>query len=306
MKFILKLLICSFVLTLIITSCSTQEKVIVKTKTVHDTIYVTDVDPKYHFVEQANLKDYIVSKKNFPSVASNHRVKFIVLHYTVSDYPTSVKILAKKGNVSSHYLVNDLPNDSIDLLVSENQRAWHAGISSWGNAVNLNDTSIGIEIVNSGYKKIGDSMVFQPFPNYQIKKVISLVKNIAERYDIDPVNIIGHSDIAPLRKQDPGPAFPWEKLYKEHQLGAWYDEKDKVYFLNMYDPDTAPYNSVLEFQKALKKYGYSVNLTGVYDKNTKLITRAFQWHFRPQKGDGIIDAETWAILQALNKKYRTK
>ncbi|MDR1877555.1 MAG: N-acetylmuramoyl-L-alanine amidase [Flavobacteriaceae bacterium] len=274
------------------------------TKIIRDTVYISDINPKYQVITEAVLPDYVISKKNFPSVAFNNRIKFLVLHYTVADYPTSVRILAQKGRVSSHYLISAQPNDTIDILVSEDKRAWHAGVSSWNGTENLNDTSIGIEIVNDGYISIKDSMIFTPFPEYQIKKVATLAKNIIDRYEIEPVNVIGHSDIAPLRKQDPGPMFPWEQLYTEYNIGAWYDEFDKQYFLAQYIPDVYPYNSALDFQKALQNYGYKIALTDNWDKDTELIIRAFQWHFRPEKADGIVDAETWAILHALNKKYR--
>ncbi len=303
MKYLIKLSFLFFTLTLI--SCGTQKKIAVNTKIIHDTVYVTDIDPKYQIVTEASLPNYVISKKNFPSVAYNNRIRFLVIHYTVSDYPTSVKILARKGEVSSHYLITDQPNDSIDILVSEDKRAWHAGVSSWNGTEGLNDTSIGIEIVNKGFTKVKDSLVFAPFPEYQIQKVVALSKNIIDRYEIEPVNIVGHSDIAPLRKQDPGPAFPWKRLYTQYNIGAWYDDMDKEYYLTQYVPDTYPYNSASEFQKALQKYGYKLDLTGMWDKNTVTTIRAFQWHFRPEKADGIVDAETWAILQALNKKYRS-
>jgi N-acetylmuramoyl-L-alanine amidase len=267
---------------------------------------VSDINPKYQVITEASLPKYVISKKNFPSAAYNNRIKFLVFHYTVADYPRSVKILAKNGVVSSHYLITDQPNDTIDILVSEDKRAWHAGISSWNGTENLNDTSVGIEIVNKGYTYVGDSMVFEPFFDYQIEKAAVLSKNIIDRYEIEPVNVVGHSDIAPFRKQDPGPMFPWEELYTKYNIGAWYDVVDKQCFLDEYIPDIYPYNSALEFQKALQKYGYKISLTDIWDKETWLIIRAFQWHFRPEKADGIADAETWAILQALNKKYRSK
>ena len=286
-------------------SCGSQKKIIFDSNVIRDTVYITHANPNYHIITEANLPEYVISQKNFPSVAFNERIKFLVIHYTVSDYPTSVKILAKKGQVSSHYLITDQPNDTIDILVSEDKRAWHAGISSWNGTENLNDTSIGIEIVNKGFTKIKDSLLFATFPEYQIKKVAALSKNIIDRYQIDPVNVVGHSDIAPLRKQDPGPMFPWKELYTNYGIGAWYDEYDKNVFLSQYISDTYPYTSPLEFQKSLRKYGYKIDLTGEWDKNTFLIVRAFQWHFRPEKADGMVDAETWAILQALNKKYRS-
>lgn len=295
----------SLFILLLLMSCGSSNKIAVKTKIIHDTVYVTDINPKYHVITEANLSDYPISKQHFPSQASDDRIKFLVLHYTVSDYPTSIRILTQK-NVSAHYLVPDAPADTIQLLVSEDKRAYHAGYSAWNGRENLNDTSIGIEIVNKGFIKVGDSLVFQSFPDFQIKKVAALAKNIISRYNIDPTYVVGHSDIAPLRKQDPGPLFPWKALYTQYNIGAWYDEADKQLFIQQFIDDTYPYNSALEFQKALQKYGYKIDLTDNWDKNTKDIIRAFQWHFRPEKADGVVDNETWAILQALNKKYRSK
>ncbi|PQL92041.1 N-acetylmuramoyl-L-alanine amidase [Apibacter adventoris] len=301
MKHILFLsLICIF-----LTSCGSSKKIMVQTKVIHDTVYVTDINPKYHVITEAKLPNYVISKEYFPSQAYDDRIKFLVLHYTVSDYPTSIKILTKK-NVSAHYLIPDTPNDTIQLLVSEDKRSYHAGYSAWNGRENLNDTSIGIEIVNKGYVKVGDSLIFQPYYDFQIKKIAALAQNIISRYDIDPTYVVGHSDIAPLRKQDPGPLFPWKTLYTQYNIGAWYNDADKELFLEKFIYDTYPYNSALEFQKGLQKYGYKIDNTGEWDKNTKDIVRAFQWHFRPEKADGIVDAETWAILQALNKKYRSK
>ncbi|MDR3272583.1 MAG: N-acetylmuramoyl-L-alanine amidase [Flavobacteriaceae bacterium] len=344
MKYLSHILSALGVMLLMGCNTQSQQKITVQTKVLHDTVFITDINPKYQIVTEAHIPNYVISKKHFPSVAYNNRIRYLVLHYTVSDYPTSVRILAEKGEVSSHYLVTDQPNDSIDILVSEDKRAYHAGVSSWSNIQNLNDTSVGIEIVNKGYVKtkdtlvvkdtvrvevadtiyidgtesisyrdslivntslkIKDTVIFAPYPSYQIEKVAALAKDIIRRYEIIPVNVVGHSDIAPLRKPDPGPMFPWKYLHDQYDIGAWYDEETKQKYLSKYVKDTSLYNSAMEFQKALKKYGYGVELSGKWDKNTQTIITAFQWHFRPQKTDGVIDAETWAILQALNEKYR--
>lgn len=293
------LLVLSIILLI---SCNSQSKIITQTKIIRDSVFI-DINPKYQVVTSADVPGYVISKKNFPSNSFNNRIRYLIMHYTVSDYPTSIKILTKK-NVSAHYLVNNLPNDSIDILVSEDKRAYHAGISAWGTDEKLNDTSIGIEIVNKGFTKVKDSLVYEAYPYFQIEKVAALAKNIIKRYDIDPTNVLGHSDIAPLRKQDPGPMFPWKMLYDKYQIGAWYDEPDKQKFLTDYDETKFPYNSILEFQKALEKYGYKIDKTGTLDKNTQAIITAFQYHFRPKKSDGKIDAESWAIIQALNLKYK--
>ena len=122
------------------------------------------------------------------------------------------------------------------------KRAWHAGLREFGDRRNLNDTSIGIEIVNLGIKSYDETEkkygFFIPEDKYiefeegQIKKLAFLLKELIKKYNIKPKDILGHSDIAPTRKIDPGAKFPWERLYKEYGIGAWYDEKDKIFFMN--------------------------------------------------------------------------
>src|SRR5690606_35770221 len=137
------------------------------------------------------------------------RQRYLILHYTALDEEKSVRVLTQQA-VSSHYLVNNLGDREIYQLVDENKRAYHAGISAWRNDKSMNDTSIGIEIVNDGYKM--DSLnqrQFFPYSEAQFKKIAALTKDIVDRYQIPPTNVLGHSDIAPVRKQDPGPLFPW-------------------------------------------------------------------------------------------------
>jgi N-acetylmuramoyl-L-alanine amidase len=143
-----------------------------------------------------------------------------------------------------------------------------------------------------------------------VKKVAALVKDIVTRYQIQPTYVLAHSDIAPTRKQDPGPMFPWKKLYDEYQIGMWYDEAAKQTYLEAAQADiTAKYNEssfIFLIQTSLQKFGYGLDLSGKWDDATKKTIEAFQYHFRPQNYDGIMDAETWAILQALNQKYPVK
>ncbi|MGP5202157.1 N-acetylmuramoyl-L-alanine amidase [Psychrobacter aquimaris] len=262
----------------------------------------------------ATTKSYVIDSDTYQATGKSQRIKTIVLHYTVSDNERSIKTLTT-GNVSAHYLVLESNDDKIYSLVPESERAWHAGEGGFSGRTILNDTSIGIEIVNSGIKpeyrdalKNGD-MDYHPYEHYvafdelQIKKVAQLVQDIATRYDISPKNIIGHADMAPSRKIDPGAKFPWERLYKEYGIGAWYDEADKQEIMNR---RTLVAPSVQEIKQAFRKYGYQVNNSDEWDKPSRDVIYAFQLHFRPQQPTGNMDAETYAILQALNMKYASR
>lgn len=270
-----------------------------------------DNTASYGSIVSANPVGYKVVKTFYPSVGQNFRQKYIILHYTALDDDKSVMVLTQQS-VSAHYLVNDLGDNEIYQLVDENKRAYHAGISSWRKDKMLNDTSIGIEIVNAGYKTdASGTKIFPEYSDAQVRKVAALVKDLANRYMVPATNILGHSDIAPTRKQDPGPKFPWKKLYDEYQVGMWYDEGTKQ---NFYDSavleDYAMQMSVPSFlfkiQTALRDFGYDLNPNGAYDDATKKTIETFQYHFRPQNYSGMMDAETWAILQALNQKYPNK
>lgn len=262
-------------------------------------------------IVSAEPKGYKVKKDFFPSMAQNFRQKFIIIHYTVLDNDKSINVLTTRG-VSAHYLVNDLDDKEIYQLVDENKRAYHAGISYWRGNQNLNDTSIGIETVNLGYTGNNkENRVFYEYPEYQFKKIASLIKDIAERYDIPPTGILGHSDIAPTRKEDPGPKFPWKRLYTEYNIGMWYDDDTKARYLSLVSPEQyeLELNSnvfISKYQTALNSFGYNVPISGVLDATTQKTIEAFQYRFRPEKYDGVMDMETWAILQALIEKYPSK
>ncbi|WP_202983701.1 N-acetylmuramoyl-L-alanine amidase [Blattabacterium cuenoti] len=241
------------------------------------------------------------SSKNF-----NKRIRFLVLHYTAENFESSIKTLTEKEKkVSSHYLIPETPINGerkIFLLVSENLSAWHAGKSYWQNRTNLNDTSIGIEMVYLGYRYengLHKRRIWIPFTNYQINILIHLANDIIHRYDIQPTAIVGHSDISPGRKMDPGPLFPWNKL-ANHGIGAWFDKekvekiKKRIHNKNI---------NILSMQKKLKKYGYKIKETGKLDIQTKKVLSAFQIHFRPNNYSGEPDEETIAILNNLIEKY---
>lgn len=251
---------------------------------------------------------YTIDYNSYRSIKGfNRRVRFLILHYTAGAFKGSVTALTGPS-VSSHYLVPD-PTDKTymdagfkDLrifnLVDENERAWHAGSSVWGNRNNLNDTSIGIEIVNDASFDQG-VFTFPPYNAQQIEAVKQLAFNILERYpDITPVHVLGHSDIAPGRKSDPGPAFPWKELH-DAGIGAWYDDEVKQRYQAQFDC-TLPAKA--EVLAKLRIYGYDVSGAGT-DSGYRALVRAVQLHFRPERYDGTLDAETAAVLYALVEKY---
>jgi len=256
-----------------------------------------------------------------PSANQNTRINHLVLHFTSEDFAESLRLLSQKTDrpVSVHYLVPE-PGDPtykdrrlrVYRLVEEDKRAWHAGTSYWAGADVLNDTSIGIEIVNRSACVNKDPDAEQPtpedqdctfldFPEEQLELVVRLVKDIAARNpDIDPVDVIGHGDIAPGRRVDPGPKFPWKRLYDEG-VGAWYDDDTVMKYRQRFKSGLP---SAFEVQEALARYGYAVETSGELDAQSRFVLRSFQMHFRPSNYSGLIDAETAAILYALNEKYR--
>lgn len=299
-----------FLATLSLTSCATKPPKVIQ-KVIRDTIVINKNTDEYEAVRMAKLDDYKISTSNYPAVGQDERIRFLIFHYTALDNEKSLRVLTTQ-EVSAHYLVPNDFSDSIYLLVSENKRAWHAGTSSWKGINNINFSSIGIEIANQGYytgeitTENPTGWYFYGYPGFQIKKVAALAKEIIGRYKIDPVNVLGHSDIAPQRKQDPGPNFPWKQLYDEYGIGAWYEEVQKnIYFSQFPYEQMDSLVFIQSVQSDLNKYGYEIQKTGSWDEQTKKVIMAFQYHFRPQKCDGILDAETWAILQALNLKYRS-
>jgi N-acetylmuramoyl-L-alanine amidase len=227
--------------------------------------------------------------------SQSSRAKFIIVHYTVSDLPSSIKILTQQV-VSSHYL---LTNEAVPVtyrLVDETRQANHAGVSNWKNYTLLNSSSIGIEIVNPGFTTDANGVrTWYPFPQSQIDALIVLLKDIVARNKIPPENILGHSDIAPGRKQDPGPMFPWFQLAQAGLIqwpdGARVTELKPVYAAQL--PD------IVWFQKRLAQFGYATPQTGELDTATRNVLISFQMKYRPAFIDGTPDAETAALLDVL-------
>lgn len=228
------------------------------------------------------------------SEGQNSRVRHIVLHYTSADTATSIKVLTQK-NVSSHYLITDESPPKLYQFVDENKRAWHAGVSQWRDYVDLNTSSIGIEVVNAGRLANGDWAPYQPA---QTQLLITLLQDIIERHRVTPANIIGHSDIAPQRKIDPGPLFPWADLAAAG-IGRWYDTRAAQTYQQQLEQFGLP--STLEIQQLLQKAGYHVPQHGQWDKASQNVFAAFQMHYRPSRYDGVPDAQSIGILKALRE-----
>jgi N-acetylmuramoyl-L-alanine amidase len=222
------------------------------------------------------------------------RVKFVVLHYTVSDRPSSIKILTEQ-QVSAHYLLTDDANPTIYGLVDESQQAWHAGVSSWKGFTQLNTSSIGIEIVNPGWKDTPEGRAYFPFPQAQIDALVPLLKDIVARYHVTPDNVVGHNEIAPGRKQDPGPLFPWYRLAQEGLI-LWPDANRLAAVRPVFETQLP---DITWFQQKLARHGYGIAQSGVFDEATRNVLSAFQSKFRPANIDGNPDAETAAMLEVL-------
>ena len=231
--------------------------------------------------------------RTYTSVAQDSRAQFLILHYTHSDFPTSLKLLTE-GQVSSHYLVNSDP-PTIYRLVDENRRAYHAGVSYWKGATQLNASSIGIEIINRGYDDTPNGRLWYDYPQPQIDAVLALVKKIVKEHEIKPERILGHSDIAPGRKVDPGPRFPW-KQFADAGLIPWPDVNQvaaKKLGFEQQLPD------VEWFQQKLSQHGFAVPLNGELDQRTQETLSAFQMKYRQTLFDGFPDAETAALLEVI-------
>lgn len=251
---------------------------------------------------------YQIDYNSFRSVKGfNRRVRFLVMHYTAIDFKASITALTG-SSVSAHYLIPD-PSEKTytdagfkDLrifnLVDENERAWHAGVSSWAGRSNLNDTAIGIETVNLATDNNG-VFVFPPYNPTQVEVIKHLAANILQRYpDITPTNVVGHSDISPGRKSDPGAAFPWKELY-DAGIGAWYEESTKQQYQVQFSKSLPAKADIVA---KLKIYGYDTS-NAKTESGYKNLIRAFQLHFRQKNYGGVPDVETTAIIYALVDKY---
>ncbi len=203
-------------------------------------------------------------------------ISMVVLHYT--GMPDAAGALARmcdaEAKVSAHYMIDE--DGTVTRMVPEAKRAWHAGKSYWRGATDINSASVGIELVNPGHE-----WGYRPFPEAQMEALIPLLHDIVQRHDIPRANVVGHSDVAPARKDDPGELFAWDLLAR--------------YRLALARPElriASPFANDGAFYLALERFGYDIS-------GGLATVRAFQRRWRPETIDGVIDGETSAILFAL-------
>jgi N-acetylmuramoyl-L-alanine amidase len=216
----------------------------------------------------------------------------LLLHYTgLKSCAKAIDWLSRReSKVSCHYVVDEAGH--ITQMVAEDQRAWHAGVASWAGETDINSASVGIEIHNPGHE-----LGYPEFPEAQLAALEALCADIMGRHSIRPERVLGHSDVAPTRKKDPGEKFPWARLARKG-IGHWVTPEP----VNRADPGIARDAAgplVSDVQSLLARYGYGIEPTGGFDPLTEFVVTAFQRHFRPERVDGRIDQSTITTLERL-------
>ena len=210
-------------------------------------------------------------------------VDMLILHYTGMRTAAEAleRLCSPEAKVSAHYMIEE--DGRIWRLVPETRRAWHAGVSFWAGRRDVNARSLGIELVNPGHE-----FGYRAFPERQMAALEALCREIIARHPIPPRQVLGHSDVAPQRKTDPGELFDWPRLARAG-IGLWPNAV----------AGAAPPATIAEMQRLLAAIGYETPLTGVLDDATRHIVSAFQRHFRPSRCDGEADEETRARVAAV-------
>jgi len=224
-------------------------------------------------------------------------VSILVLHYTGMDDGAAAieRLCDPKAGVSSHYVVDE--DGSVTRLVAEDKRAWHAGAGAWRGETDVNSASVGIEIVNGGH-----CYGLPAFAQHQIDAVIALSRAIIDRHDIAPSGVIGHSDLAPERKLDPGERFPWRVLAKAG-VGVWPQAVNGDRTVR-HGPGRGSGDALTKLQGRLRAIGYAEPGQGDYTARTRAVVAAFQRRFRPSAVDGLIDGETARLIEAVESLTR--
>ncbi len=243
------------------------------------------------FSPDSSVASDVIPSPNFGERNNGQVADMIVLHYTgMPDAEGAITRLCSAGtDVSAHYIV--LEDGRIVQTVPEAKRAWHAGIAYWAGATDINSCSIGIEIINRGH-----DWGYPDFPGRQIAAVTALCRGILLRHDMPMHRVLGHSDVAPARKKDPGEKFPWHSL-AHSGVGHWVRPAPVVRGDSI--KLGAEGEHVMALQHALARYGYGVSPNGLYDATTMEVVTAFQRHFRPERVDGVTDHSTLTTLRAL-------
>ncbi|THF53897.1 N-acetylmuramoyl-L-alanine amidase [Allorhizobium terrae] len=214
----------------------------------------------------------------------------IILHYTgmPSEEAAISWLCNPESQVSSHYLVRE--NGDVVQMVSESRRAWHAGKSFWAGATDINSRSIGIEIANAGHPDLPD------YPQKQIEAVAQLCLDCAKRWSITPDRVLAHSDIAPVRKVDPGEHFPWDRL---HQMGVGHWVEPAPMGGGRFFSQGDRGQPIEALQSMLSFYGYNIEINGEFNEETVGVVKSFQLHFRQARVDGVADSSTIDTLHRL-------
>jgi N-acetylmuramoyl-L-alanine amidase len=240
---------------------------------------------------RSGLASRFVLSPNVGPRRDNQRPDMLLLHYTgMDDAERACEWLCDpKAKVSCHYLIDE--KGVITQMVDEGLRAWHAGTSSWKGDEDINSCAVGIEIQNPGH-----AAGYPDFPQAQMMAVVALCREIVARHEIPGPRVLAHSDVAPLRKIDPGEKFDWALLHAQG-IGHWVHPEPITGgpFLQLGDAG----QSVEALQVLFRKYGYGIEITGAYDPLTQAVVRAFQRHFRPALVDGVADTSTVATLHRL-------
>jgi N-acetylmuramoyl-L-alanine amidase len=230
---------------------------------------------------------------NHDARPKGQRIDILLLHYTdmLSAKAALARLTDRAARVSAHYCIDE--DGTIYRLVPEQRRAWHAGISYWAGTTDVNARSIGIELVNPGH-----TCGYRPFPEAQMQALEGLAWGILARHSIPAHRVLGHSDVAPARKIDPGELFDWQRLARGG-IGVWPQP------LGFPDPGPAESpHAIADAQSKLVRFGYDVVVTGIVDRATRQALSAFQRHFRPARFDGAPDGETRRLLAALVAQVR--
>ena len=247
--------------------------------------------PKLSIDTTQNYSPNFNAKKRHPK-----NIKFIIFHYTgmKKEIDAINKLSNQKSKVSCHYFIRN--NGEIITLVPDLYTSWHAGTSSWKRYKSINRNSIGIEISNPGH-----DFTYKKFSNKQIKSLLKLTTFLIKKYNINSNFILGHSDISPDRKKDPGEKFPW-KYFSKNKIGYWHSLKEKKLLKKR--NQTVGQLDKKKFIKNLHKIGYPKKIYFNKDKYLKILTSAFQRRFRQELVNGNIDQECLLISNNLIKKFK--
>jgi N-acetylmuramoyl-L-alanine amidase len=230
---------------------------------------------------------------NHDARADGTPIDMLVLHYTGMETGGAAleRMRDPAAKVSAHYMIEE--DGRVFRLVPEERRAWHAGVSFWRGQRDINARSIGIELVNPGHE-----FGYRDFPKAQMNALVLLARDILARHPIPARNVVGHSDVAPARKTDPGERFAWQ-AFARAGIGLWPGAASRRQAARPSAGRDKTGGTIAAAQARLERYGYDQTVTGVLDEQTVQVLTAFQRHFRPARVDGLLDGETMERIEAV-------